>query len=444
MFVVLIPVGFRAYSSLSANPTESESDLDAMVEPQPRLPVRVVRAEQGLVQKWVFDNGIVWPVKRQILAFQAEGDILSIARVNGRPLRVGDFVTQGQVLATLDSRRQQSAMETADADLDVAVQERNQAQANVVQAETSLDQAQSDLELANRELTRYKELFDQGVISESDLDVYLYQVEQKKAGLEKAEQDVRSAEDGVRSAEAKIRAAQARRKEVNVDMEDTKLIAPIDGVVAYINIQEGEYWTAQRLSATTEEVLLESAPIILVNPQDIEVEIEIQADVAKTIRAGQVAHVVLEEDVSAAQSAGVGNQGLLDIAQAQGSRGTVFSVSPTQTPGSRGTQVNIRNFQLTQRLRLGGRAYVWIEVAANPNAVLVPLQALLPQDQNVYTFVVNEADGTVEKRLVQPGIDGLSRIEIVRGVEPGEFVVTEGVNRLVDGTPVEIVEQGVE
>ncbi|MEO0807855.1 MAG: hypothetical protein AAFY33_16275, partial [Cyanobacteria bacterium J06643_4] len=40
------------------------------------------------------------------------------------------------------------------------------------------------------------------------------------------------------------------------------------------------------------------------------------------------------------------------------------------------------------------------------------------------------------------GIEGLSEVEILSGIQPGEWVVSEGQNRLVEGTPVEIVNQG--
>ncbi|MEM9220067.1 MAG: multidrug transporter [Cyanobacteria bacterium P01_F01_bin.150] len=439
--VVLTIVGSKAYKSLSQNPAESE--LEPIEAQQELLSVRVKRAEQGLAQGWVFDDGIVGPVKRRVLSFQAEGDILFVAKVNGRDLRAGDIVTKGQVLATIDSRQQESAIDTANAEVEVAIQRRNKAEALVVQAQNSLEQSKASLALVKVELARYEELFAQGVISESDRDVYLFQVGQSESSLQSAVQDVRSAEDEVREAEAQIKVAQARLQETNVKLESTQLVAPIDGVVAYINIQEGEYWNAQRLNSISEEDLIESAPIILVNPQDIKVDIEIQADEAKAVRPGQVAYVVLEEEVSAAQTAGASDQDLLEIAKDRGSRGRVFSVSPTQTPGSRGTQVNIRNFQSTRRLRLGGRAYAWIEVAANPNAVIIPLEALLPRDQDFYAFVVNEADSTVERRRVQPGGAGnLNGIEIVNGIQPGELVVTEGLNRLVDGTLVDVVNRG--
>ncbi|MEO1070279.1 MAG: multidrug transporter, partial [Cyanobacteria bacterium J06638_6] len=72
---------------------------------------------------------------------------------------------------------------------------------------------------------------------------------------------------------------------------------------------------------------------------------------------------------------------------------------------------------------------------------MLPLGSLLAIDQKFYAFVVDEASGAVERREVQRGIEGLNGIEILSGIKPGELVVTEGINRLVDGTLVEIISE---
>jgi HlyD family secretion protein len=54
-------------------------------------------------------------------------------------------------------------------------------------------------------------------------------------------------------------------------------------------------------------------------------------------------------------------------------------------------------------------------------------------------FVVTEA-GTVEQRAVELGITGITQQAIERGIEAGETVVTQGQNRLVEGTPVRVVD----
>lgn len=437
MLVVAGFVGVKAYRTLTAAPpSEEESTVDPA-----RLPVRVIRVQTSPIQEWVFDEGSVWPVRRRVLNFQANGDITYVAKVDGVELREGDFVSQGQLLATIDARRQESSIATAEADIQVSETQLSQSRASFLQSQASLERAKSDLDLAETELRRYENLFQQGAVSESDRDAYINRVDQAAAALKTAEQDVRSAEEGIRSAEASVNASLARLNESAVDLEDTQLVSPIDGVVAYINIREGEYWSTQYLNTSSTQDLIESAPIVVVDPTTFEVEIELQAGEADEIEPGQRAFVVLEEEVSAAQAAGANSQGLLDIARQRGSGGRVFAVSPSQTPGSRGTEITIRGLEQVGNLKVGGRVYVWIEVASDNDSVVLPLGALVSRNQQYYAFVVNEADGTVQQRRVTGGIEGLSGVEILAGVEPGELVVVEGQNRLVDGTPVEIVDR---
>ncbi|MBX2863642.1 MAG: HlyD family efflux transporter periplasmic adaptor subunit [Leptolyngbyaceae cyanobacterium MAG.088] len=437
MLVVAGLVGVKAYKTLTAAQNTEETEESAV--DQARLPVKVITAERRPVQGWVFDEGSVWPVNRRLLNFQASGDITYVAKVDGVELREGDFVSRGQLLATIDARRQQSSIDTAEADIQVSETQLSQSNASLQQSQANLERAKSDLALAETELRRFENLYNQGAVSESDRDAYINRVDQAAAALKTSEQDVLSAKEGIRSAEASVRASVARLNQSAVDLEDTQLVSPIDGVVAYINIREGEYWSTQYLNTSSPQDLIESAPIVVVDPKSFEVELELQAEDAGEIQPGQRAFVVLEEEVSAAQAAGNSSQGLLDIAKQRGSGGQIFAVSPSQTPGSRGTEITIRGLEQVRNLKVGGRVYVWIEVASRNDAVVLPLGSILSRNQKFYAFVVNEADRIVQRREITVGIEGLSGVEIINGVEPGEQVVLEGQNRLVDGTPVEVV-----
>lgn len=437
MLAALGTVGLRAFQSIRSSARISEEDVSPA-----RLQVKTVRAQTGLAQQWVFDEGVVTAARRQVLNFEAEGDIEFIATVEGRDLREGDPVSQGQLLATIDDRKQIVDIDTAEVDVEVSLRQWDQALAALSQAEATLDRAQSDLNFSEAELARYQQLFEEGAVSESDRDVYLNAAEQARAQLRVEAEGVQVAQDDVRSADAYVDAARARLREANVNLEDTQLVSPINGVVAYINIREGEYWDTQITNTSnTLDDLTQRAPIVVIEPQSFEVELELQADEAQDIRSGQQAYVVLADDVSAAEASGANNNNLLEIARDEGSQGQVFSVSPTQTPGGRGVEVSIRNFQLVRNLQVGGRVYAWIEADTKPNALMVPIGAILPRDQRFYAFVVNEENGTVERREVQRGIEGLDGVEILSGIEPGELVVTEGINRLVDGALVEVVSE---
>ncbi|MEO0644606.1 MAG: multidrug transporter [Cyanobacteria bacterium J06650_10] len=436
MLLIASFVGWRAFQKLTTPMPGGQTEA---TRDQARLPVRVVTAQMGQAQGWAFDQGTVWPVRRRLLNFQASGDITYVAQINGEELREGDFVSRGQLLATIDDRRQVSSIETAEADIDVSVNQRNQSESSLLQAQANLEKGESDLNLAQTELQRYDALFAQGAVSESDRDAYQNRVDQAEAALKTAQQDVRLAEDGIRSATANMEASRSRFNQTAVDLEDTQLISPIDGVVAYVNIREGEYWSTQYFDRSNAQNAIETAPIVVMDAESFEVELELQSDAAEDVCPGQRAYVVLEEDVSAAQAAGANRQDLLALAKEKGSEGRVFSVSPSQTPGGRGTEVSIRNLQQVRNLKVGGQAYVWIEVATANDAVVLPIGALLPRNQEYFAFVVNPVEGSVQRRQVNRGIEGLSGVEILSGIEPGELVVVEGQNRLVEGTPVEII-----
>jgi len=70
------------------------------------------------------------------------------------------------------------------------------------------------------------------------------------------------------------------------------------------------------------------------------------------------------------------------------------------------------------------------------DALIVPEQALVPEQGDVFVFVV--ADGVAEKRLVRIGQRRVGDVQIVDGLAEGELVVTEGTQKLRDGAPVRL------
>ncbi len=72
------------------------------------------------------------------------------------------------------------------------------------------------------------------------------------------------------------------------------------------------------------------------------------------------------------------------------------------------------------------------------DALLVPEQALVPEQGDVFVFVVK--DGIAEKRLVRTGQRRVGEVQVVQGLAAGEFVVTEGTQKLRDGVSVKLLE----
>jgi membrane fusion protein (multidrug efflux system) len=70
------------------------------------------------------------------------------------------------------------------------------------------------------------------------------------------------------------------------------------------------------------------------------------------------------------------------------------------------------------------------------DALLVPEQALVPEGGEMFVFVAK--DGVVEKRKVQIGQRRVGEVQVVEGLAAGEQVVTEGTQKLRDGSPVSV------
>jgi membrane fusion protein (multidrug efflux system) len=68
------------------------------------------------------------------------------------------------------------------------------------------------------------------------------------------------------------------------------------------------------------------------------------------------------------------------------------------------------------------------------DALLVPEHALVPEQGDMFVFVVT--DGSVAKRRVRIGQRRVGEVQVAEGLAAGDQVVTEGTQKLRDGAPV--------
>ncbi len=120
-------------------------------------------------------------------------------------------------------------------------------------------------------------------------------------------------------------------------------------------------------------------------------------------------------------------------------KGTVFSVSPSVSPEQPLVHVTIRIDEGVANLQDGEQVSAWIATEEKERATVAPFNAFIFRDRQAHDFVVNESRGIVEQRAIKQGIEGLAKQEILEGVKPGEKLVKEGKNRLVNAAPVEII-----
>ena len=155
--------------------------------------VRTVEVRQGRLQHRLSFHGVLEPVTRARLAFQSPGVLAT------RPAAMGQFVRQGELLATLDNPELGPSQRAAAARLQEALTQRDQ---------------------AARDLARLRSLVLSGAVGEE-------QVEQKAAELE-------SLQASVAQAEADLAGSRQR-------LADATLLAPFDGVVSMTLAEPGEF-----------------------------------------------------------------------------------------------------------------------------------------------------------------------------------------------------------
>jgi multidrug resistance efflux pump len=194
------------------------------------------------------------------VAAQQSGRVVAI------PVREGDRVTKGELLARLDSREAEAEVAQALANLDRAQHALAQARANfhvalpaVTGATADVAKARAALELARLQYERDQRLFATKAITESDLDTSRATFEEAQASVSsllasraQARHRVPAASAVVADAQSGVEAAEAALDLARTRLEQTRIRSPFDGMVVSRNLEEGQ-WAATGMPVVTVE-----------------------------------------------------------------------------------------------------------------------------------------------------------------------------------------------
>lgn len=164
-------------------------------------------------------------------------------------------VKAGQLLATLDDRDYQAALDAAQAQRLVARAQSADARATlerqaalIAQAEAALKAAQAETAFANHEVTRYSRLAEQGAGTVQNAQQARSRVDQASARQSNAQaallatrKQVDILEAQVASADGQLKRAEAGVEKANLDLSYTRIVAPVDGMVGERALRVGAY-----------------------------------------------------------------------------------------------------------------------------------------------------------------------------------------------------------
>ena len=144
------------------------------------------------------------------------------------------YVKEGDLVATIDAEDYKIKLEQADSNYERLKLDQSNAKANLVAA-------QSNIELAKKDLERYTALYEQGAVSKQTLDAAQVKYDSAQAGLTQANQMLFSDSSGKTVADANLRTAKAAKDKAALDLSYTKIYAPQSGTVASRRVEKGMY-----------------------------------------------------------------------------------------------------------------------------------------------------------------------------------------------------------
>jgi membrane fusion protein (multidrug efflux system) len=306
------------------------------------------------------------------------------ARVTGillsRNFKEGERVKKGQSLFTIDPAPFQAAAARAEADV-VAAQARH--------------------EQARRNAARLRPLYAEKAVSQKEHD------------------DAVSAEA---IGAADVKAAQARLVEAKLNLEYTRVEAPVAGITTRALPSEGTLVSGPNVLLTS---------VVQVDPMWVNFGIpdNEQARIQKEAQAGNLKLPRnFEVELRLADGSSYRHKGKLDFADVRVSTQTGTREARAEVPNPEGL------------LRPGQFVRVILHGASRPNALTVPQRAVLEGPQGKFVYVVDDK-GTAQPRPVQAGAWVGDRWLITDGLKGGEQVIVDGLMKLGPGAPVKIAEQ---
>ena len=313
---------------------------------------------------------------------------------------VGDFVRQGQLIATLEIPEFQS-------DLTQASASRKRSESDVVRARSEIQRAQSVHAAAQ---VTYERLA--GVSKARPNLLAQQEVDDASAKVQIAAAQLDSAKASLAVAEEQVRVQEAGEARVKTIAEYTTITAPFSGLITKRFADKGAMIQAGTAS---------------------------QSQAMPVVRLSQVDHLrlILPVPESAVPRIRTGRSVAVNVpALNQTFEGRVARFTGKIDPATRTMETEVDVANPRALLKPGMYAAADLELDQRPNAVTVPVQAVLRKEGKATVLLVN-AQHKLETREIAAGLETPQSIEVVSGLREGELVVIGNQSQLKPGLTVE-------
>ena len=386
-----------------------------------KLAVTTEAVTKRTITETVAASGKIAPETEVAITSAVSGEIIKL------PVKDGDRVKQGQLLAEINPNLAQSAYDRATAAL-------NNARASESASHAQLLQQQALLDAATNAYNRNQNLLDQKVISQADFDQIESNYKSAKAQCDAARENYKGASFSVVSAEASV-------KEARENLSRTNVYAPMDGTISKFEVEVGEQVVGTAQFSGTEMMRVANLKVM-----QVEVDVN-ESDIVK---------VALKDTA------------LIDVDAYPNRKfkGIVTEIaSSASNVGSATATTEVTNFKVKIRIlessyhdlienssklspfKPGMNANVEIQTTTHKGVLSIPIGAVttrtdtLPRNgvvvyqapdstsgngtQKSFTCVFLDNNGKAKLRKVKTGIQDDNYIEITQGLKEGDEVITQ-------------------
>jgi len=345
--------------------------------------------------------------EKEILRVQLEkvkkGDITQIVYASGGITAKTEVEISAQVVSGIKKiyveeggfvEKDQILLELIDDDFRAQIKS---AEAKTSRLKHLIDLSNNDVEHAYREYNRSKSLLDKRAINLSEMQDLETRWKNEKLELEMAKDDLVDAESFLESTKEKLK--------------HTVIRSPITGIVTKLMAEEGETVVVGTMNHPGTVLMTIS------NLDELIIQAQVDENDIPYVKPHQLTKVHLQYDKD------------LDIA------GEVIRITPKGITGNDvaifETFIKVNN--PPEAMRIGMTCNVEIQIKESKDVLLIPSRAVLyrPSKDDYEQIVFLYVDGVVESRNIETGISGESIVEVIKGLNEKDVVIT-GPYRIFD------------
>jgi len=350
----------------------------------PRNVFITATVRRGDIENSVLATGKLDAIERVNVGAQVTGEIKSL------PVKVGDRVKKGQLIAEIDDLQQRNDLRNAEAALNVM-------RANKLAKQASLQQAGS-------KFAREKRMLKEQASSREDFEV--------------AEMQLKTMQAELMAIDAGGIQAQIEVDKKKLDLSYTKVLAPRDGIVISVIAQQGQTLNASQNAPTI--IKLAKLDIMTIKAQISE------ADITR-MKPGQKAHFSIFSEPSKRYEATLR---LVELAPESIMKDDTAPSSTTTSTQNNSVYYNalLDVPNVGNQLRIAMTVQVTFPLKEAKSVLLAPVQSVKKVNGQRQQVEVLGKNNEVQQREVETGISNGVDVEIIKGLKLGDVLILNQSN----------------